>query len=212
VDSSPKLIPLHTRSYDVVAFRRDATTFVLRGEVRDVKPPGLYIRDDPDDLTIHHMVLELGIRVPDLVIVDATARMETHPQPTCPDVMPKYEQIVGLSIARGFNAKIRELFGGPLGCTHTTALLQAMAPVAIQCTWSMNLYDRLEVAELGRPQVFDETTRASVIRSSLNTCHIWAEGGEHHVDVRDAGIVRLALPMQRRLLDLGRDPTDRPSA
>src|SRR5687768_18121340 len=31
------------------------------------------------------------LTVPDLVIVAASAHMETHPQPTCPDVMPAYE-------------------------------------------------------------------------------------------------------------------------
>lgn len=198
---SAELIPLHSRTYDVQAFRRDASTFVLRGEVRDVKPPGLYIEGDPDPLTVHHMVVELAITVPDLVIVEATARMETHPQPACPSVMPAYEQIVGLSIARGFNAKVRELFGGPLGCTHTSALLLAMAPVALQTAWSMNMHARQDA---GTP-VLDDTARAAVIRSSLNTCHIWAEGGAHHLEFRDSGTVPLALPMQVRLRKLGRD-------
>jgi len=202
-----ELIPLHTRNYDVLAFRRDASTLLLRGEVRDVKPPGLYIEDDPEPLTVHHMVIELAVTVPDLVIVEAVARMETHPQPTCPNVMPAYEQIVGLSIARGFNAKVRELFGGPLGCTHTTALLLAMAPVAIQSAWSLNMLGRQEQEG---PRVFDEAARTGVIRSSLNTCHIWAEGGQHHVEIRDGGTLRPALPMQVRLRELGRDPTANP--
>jgi hypothetical protein len=148
------------------------------------------------------MVVELAITVPDLVIVEATARMGTHPQPACPDVMPAYEQIVGLSIARGFNAKVRELFGGPLGCTHTTALLLAMAPVALQTAWSMNMHTRQEAD--GAPGL-DDAARAAVIRSSLNTCHIWAEGGDHHLEFRDSGTVPLALPMKARLRDLGRD-------
>jgi DUF2889 family protein len=196
------LVPLHTRNYDVQAFSKDASTLLLRGEVRDVKPPGLYIADDPDPLTVHHMVVELSITVPDLVIVEASARMETHPQPTCPNVMPSYEQVVGLSIARGFNAKVRELFGGPLGCTHTTALLLAMAPVALQSAWSLNMVNR---QGQDSPPVFDDAARANVIRSSLNTCHIWAEGSEHHLEMRDGGVLRPALPMQVRLRELGRD-------
>lgn len=198
-----ELIPLHTRDYNVSAFRKDAGTLLLRGEVRDVKPPGLYVADDPEPLTVHHMVIELAVTVPDLVIVDASARMETHPQPMCPDVMPRYEQVVGLSIARGFNAKIRELFGGPLGCTHTTALLQAMAPVALQSAWSLNMLNR---TDREGPPVFDATARAGVIRGSLNTCHIWAEGSEHHLDIRDGDTIPPALPMQVRLRKLGRDP------
>jgi hypothetical protein len=200
--SETDLVPLHSRNYDVLAFSKDASTLLLRGEVRDTKPPGLYIADDPEPLTVHHMVIELSITVPDLVIVEASARMVTHPQPTCPNVMPAYEQIVGLSIARGFNAKVRELFGGPLGCTHTTALLLAMAPVAIQSAWSLNMSNR---QGQDGPPVFDDAARAGVIRSSLNTCHIWAEGSEHHVEIRDGGTLRPALPMQVRLRELGRE-------
>jgi hypothetical protein len=44
-----------------------------------------------------------------------------------------------MSIARGFNAKVRELFGSSRGCTHIGALLAAMAPVAIQTGWSMRV-------------------------------------------------------------------------
>lgn len=199
--SAADLVPLHTRNYDVLAFRKDASTLLLRGEVRDVKPPGLYIDDDPDPLTVHHMVIELSVTIADLVIVEASARMETHPQTTCPDVMPAYEQIVGLSIARGFNAKVRQLFGGPLGCTHTTALLVAMAPVALQSAWSLNMLNRQ--GEDG-PRVFDPAAREAVIRSSLNTCHIWAEGSVHHLEVRDQADFPPAIPMQVRLRELGR--------
>lgn len=202
-DGSEELIPLHTRNYDVLAFRKDAGTLLLRGEVRDVKPPGLYIPGDPEPLTVHHMVIELSITVPDLVIVEASARMGTHPQPACPDVMPSYERIVGLSIARGFNAKVRELFGGPLGCTHTTALLLAMAPVALQSAWSLNMLSR---GDEERPRRLDQAARDGVIRSSLNTCHIWAEGSEHHLEIRDNGDIPPAIPMKVRLRELGREP------
>jgi hypothetical protein len=206
-DGGEELIPLHTRNYDVLAFRKDASTLLLRGEVRDVKPPGLYIEDDPEPLTVHHMVIELSITVPDLVIVEASARMEAHPQPTCPNVMPAYGQIVGLSIARGFNAKVRELFGGPLGCTHTTALLLAMAPVALQSAWSLNMLSR---AGEERPRRLDPAAREGVIRSSLNTCHIWAEDGPHHLEIRDSGDIPPAMPMRVRLRQLGREPFDTP--
>ena len=53
---------------------------------------------------------------------------EAHPHTTCPAIIEHYQGLVGLSIARGFTHQVRELFGGPRGCTHTTALLLAMAP------------------------------------------------------------------------------------
>ena len=199
---SEELIPLHTRSYDVVAFRKDATTLLLRGEVRDVKPPGVYIADDPDPITVHHMVVELSIEMPGLEIVDAQVVMETHPHATCPNVLPRYDRIVGLSIARGFNAKVRELFGGPLGCTHTTALLVAMAPVALQSAWSMRALERRDEPD---DVPFDPAQRAQVIRGSINTCHVWEEGGEHHLTMRDSEHIHPAIPMQVRLRELGRE-------
>ena len=66
---------------------------------------------------------------------------ETHPHTECVSIVDAYRGLVGLSITRGFTHKVRELFGGPRGCTHTTALLMAMAPVAVQCIWSMNVVE-----------------------------------------------------------------------
>ena len=46
--------------------------------------------------------------------------------------------------------------------------------------WSMNTLARLET---GRTPRFDPVVEGrSVIRASLNTCHIWAEDGPHHQD------------------------------
>ena len=72
-----------------------------------------------------------------MVIEAAEVVFEAHPHTTCVDIVESYQGLVGLSITRGFTHKVRELFGGPRGCTHTTALLLAMGPVATQCTWSM---------------------------------------------------------------------------
>src|SRR4051812_49539139 len=86
---------------------------------------------------MHHMQVDLEVAFPSMEIVASTVVFESHPHVLCPSITPHYEKLVGLSIARGFTHKVRELFGGPRGGTHTTALLQAMAPVAIQATWSM---------------------------------------------------------------------------
>ena len=200
--SEDGLVPLHTRTYDVAAFRKDAATMLLRGEVRDTKPPGVYITGDPDPLTVHHMVVELELAMPAMDIVVARVVMETHPHETCPAITTSYEQLVGLSIARGFSVKVRELFGGPLGCAHTTALLMAMAPAAIQSAWSMNVLAR---AEVGDRMTFDPAARERVVRASLNTCHVWAEDGPHHRVMREAEQIPPAIPMRVRLRELGRD-------
>ncbi len=128
---------LHQRTYLVRSYREGDDRMRIRGAVQDIKPPGLYVPDDPDALEVHHMVVDLIVEFPSLTIVDANVVMETHPHRECVRIEDHYRNLIGLSIARGFTHKVRELFGGPRGCTHTTALLQAMAPVAIQSMWSL---------------------------------------------------------------------------
>lgn len=171
----PDLPKLHDREYLVSAYQKAPDQVLIRGEVIDTKPPGSYVEEDPDPLRIHHMVVDLTVQYPTLEIVEAEVVMETHPHDDCPKVGPTYQALVGLSIARGFTHKVRELFGGPRGCTHTTALLQAMAPVAHQSVWSMRNKDGGELVELGRKPTPAELRER--MRFNLNTCHVWSDDG-----------------------------------
>ena len=75
VDPDTDLI--HERAYVVRAYRKDAHTLLLRGAVRDQKPPGLYVPNDPEPLTVHHMIVDLHIEVPSLEIVQAKAVLQS---------------------------------------------------------------------------------------------------------------------------------------
>ena len=75
----PDLPLLHTRSYDVNSYMEAPNRLRLRGIVRDVKPAGLYVPEDPDPLTVHHMVVDLVVEVPSMEI-DQTVRGQL-PQP-----------------------------------------------------------------------------------------------------------------------------------
>jgi hypothetical protein len=202
VDASDELI--HERAYVVRAYRNGPELLILRGSVRDQKPPGMYIVDDPEPLTIHHMIVDLTVAVPSLEIVAAKAVLETHPHPTCKRIEDHYDNLVGLSIARGFSNRIRELFGGPRGCTHTTALLQAMAPVAIQSIWSLNMGRRRD--EGGETPFDTDAAREAALMANINTCHVWAEDGEHVAGLRAGEPMDVPLWISRRLDQLGRDP------
>src|SRR3954451_9655575 len=168
---------VHERAYIVRAYRRGLDHLVLRGAVRDQKPAGLYLPDDPDPMTMHHMVVDLQIAVPSLTIEEVDVKLSTHPHDECPGIEQAYQKLVGLSIARGFINKVRELFGGPRGCTHTTALLQAMAPVAIQSMWSFRAAQAAADGREGAPFATPEN-RDQIVAATLNTCHVWAEDGE----------------------------------
>lgn len=202
VDAADELI--HERSYVVRAYRNGSDKLTLRGGVRDQKPPGLYIVDDPEPLTIHHMIVDLTVAIPSLEIVEATVVLEVHPHPECPRIEDHYSKLVGLSIARGFTNKIRELFGGPRGCTHTTALLQAMAPVAIQSIWSLNMGQAR--SEDGATPFSIDAAREAALMANTNTCHVWADDSAHVAGLRAGESMGVPLWISRRFDQLGRDP------
>jgi hypothetical protein len=207
-DDGKPLEVLHDREYRVRAFRKRDDLVLIRGAVRDQKPPGLYIDIDPDPLTIHHMQLDIEVAFPALEIVAASVGFETNPNLECPNIVDHYTKLVGLSISRGFTHRVRELFGGPRGCTHITALLQAMAPVAIQCVWSMRASQaRREDGPSGFGNMTDEQRRG-MWQMNLNTCHVWAEDSEW------IGRLEAGEPMpppefaKERLVKLGVKPDD----
>jgi hypothetical protein len=203
VDATDELI--HERAYIVRAYRKGTDTLILRGSVRDQKPPGAYIADDPEPLTVHHMIVDLEVAVPSLEITGANAVLEVHPHPTCPRIEAHYGNLVGLSIARGFTHKVRELFGGPRGCTHTTALLQAMAPVAVQSLWSFRM---AEARANGQISPFgSQEARQGAVAANLNTCHVWADDGEHVEALRNGEPMDVPLWISKRFNELGRDPS-----
>lgn len=206
VDTNYPLI--HTRQYQVHAFRMSDAKFLLRGVVVDEKPAGLYIENDPDPIWMHHMIVNLEIVYPTFLIEKASVEFKNHPHLGCTNITDHYKKLEGMSIARGFNAKVRELFGSSRGCTHVGALLAAMAPVAIQTGWSMRVESAQSDDDSAKsPEDFQEQ-RVKQFASTINTCHIWDENGEMMSKVRRGEEIEMPLPVVRRLRDLGRDETD----
>ena len=150
----------------------------VRGRLRDTKPLGLGLADG-EPLTIHEMVVDLYVTMPDFVIDQVEATMVVHPYELCTGILDDYQKLVGLSITRGYSRTVRQLFGGPNGCSHVGALLQALGPVAVQASWS--LFTLHEDLALRSSPVDDAEPEESTRRARLNanTCHVWAEGGEH---------------------------------
>jgi Protein of unknown function (DUF2889) len=199
-----QLEPLHDRTYSVRVFRRDAERIVVLGMVHDEKPSGLYVADDPDPLTMHRMRVQLEIDFPALVINHAEVEFDDYPQVPCPMIADDYDALVGVSITRGFTHRVRELFGGPRGCAHVTALLQAMAPAVVQSTWSMGI-----LAQRDAPAGDDASGAQSRQPPPADSCHVWASGGELVTMVERGGPVPTMLTVRTRLGELGRDPDGR---
>lgn len=168
-------ISIHQRSYETEAFDEGDGTMRVVGRLIDTKPQGLGVADG-EPLVIHDMVVEMIVAGETFEILDISTKMNVHPYPQCPKVLESYRQLVGLSIARGYSRKVRELFGGPQGCTHIGALLIALGPVAIQASWGMaRLHE--DPADWSELEVDPEDMQRR-LRLNTNTCHVWSEDGE----------------------------------
>lgn len=198
---------IHNRSYDVASYRVGSDRLRLRGKVQDEKPPGIYIEDDPDPLTVHEMEVDLLLDFPSLEIVEVMVSMQTHPHKGCTAIEPDYQKLVGVSIARGFNRQVKELLGGPRGCTHIGALLQAMAPVAIQSTWSMRSLAQREDPTAVAVELSPEDRKRN-LAYNINTCHIWDEHGEQMRNVMEGVEMEVPVWAEDRLAKLGRSADD----
>jgi hypothetical protein len=180
---------------------------MLRGVVFDEKPAGLYVSHDPDVLWVHHMVVDLTLSFPQLEITNASVTFHERPHTHCTDIVPDYQKLVGLSIARGFNNKVKELFGGPRGCTHIGALLAAMAPVAIQSTWSMRMGSSEGTSRQDRAAMSKEQRRRSYAMN-LNTCHMWDENGTMVNEIDQGLPMEVPLWISKRYKELGMEDAE----
>lgn len=195
---------LHTRTYDVRTYKVTSEQIRLIGTVDDAKPPGLYIEGDPESLGIHRMTVDLLLSYPSLVIEEATVEFQTNPAETCPSIEPTYQQLVGLSIARGFARKVNELFGAQRGCTHIGALLKAMAPVAVQTIYSMQMSESKVPVRWIQPDD-DEATLQQALEFTVNSCHVWDEEGEAVSTILNGGTREAPVWIAQRLRKLGRE-------
>ena len=198
---NPEFPLIHTRRYEVRAFRMAADRLMLRGVVVDEKPAGLYLKGDEQPLWLHHMIVDLEIVYPTFLIEKASATFHEHPHLECTNITDHYKKLEGMSIARGFNAKVKELFAGARGCTHITALLSAMAPVAIQAGWSMRAVTSSD-GQVDAQRNYENRERQ--LAGTINTCHMWDENGALAASVSSGNYTEVPLSVKKRLTELGR--------
>lgn len=193
---------LHNREYRVQSYHLGSDRIMIQGAVRDQKPPGIYIPDDPLPLTIHHMIVTIEVAMPSLEILSAQTEFRTFPNDTCPAIIEHYDNLVGLSLRRGFTHQVRERFGGPRGCSHTTALIQAMAPVAMQ---SFRSHEAVEAMAAGLPHpLVDRPPDDDGAKRLTNTCHVWIEGGDRIRQAETGGVEAQTTVVLQRLQEIER--------
>lgn len=196
-------IPLHTRAISIDAFETDDPDVLeLVGTFEDRRP---WIEAPHQDV-VHRMTLTLEMSVSSMIITAARADMAQFPHVECTDIVPAFEGLVGLSIARGYNKEVQRRFIGVNGCTHLEFLARAMAPAAIQAVASARAKARIRSGRASAPQVMSYMK---------NTCHVWADDGPAIAKIEAGwhpGLVRMPTPSVveiRRLVAESRQDADR---
>ena len=84
-------------------------------------------------LALGHLGVAWLIRGSRAPSAGSQAMLDALPYPGgCDKITPAYRKLIGLSLARDFRKKVRELLGGTQGCTHLTEMLAGMPTAAIQ--------------------------------------------------------------------------------
>lgn len=160
---------IHTRKIDIATYEGLGDTVVVEGILKDdrlfetYRPSGEKIASG----TIHHMIIRLNVKLPQLVVEDIEVEMPTLPEKICMETLECLEPAKGMQIASGFTSNVRTMAGGPKGCNHLVTLLIAMAPAAVQGALSA----------MERKPYNQGLSVQDTLERFKNTCWAWRENG-----------------------------------
>jgi Protein of unknown function (DUF2889) len=158
-------LPVHRRTIDVEVFVRDEHLVVI-GTLADVRP---WASGEFGPRELHRMELAIVVRRADMTITDAVADMKTFPHAECTVIEPKFSELIGLSVARGYTSAVQERFGRERGCSHLEFLARAIGPAVVQSVTSA------AAQQFERGGAYPDGGRALAFLA--NTCHVFIEGG-----------------------------------
>jgi len=146
-------------------FVRDQHLVVI-GTLADVRP---WASGEFGPRELHRMELAIVVRRSDLMITDAVADMQTFPHAECTDIEPKFSELIGLSVARGYTSAVQERFGRERGCSHLEFLARAVGPAVVQSVTSA------AAQQFEKGEGYPGGERA--LGFLTNTCHVFIEDG-----------------------------------
>jgi hypothetical protein len=161
---------LHSRNIEVTTYDYDEQRMIVEGSLKDdrFQESHAITGEKFPSGVIHHMAIRLLVNCSTLLIEDIDVDLISIPREACRETIGCLAPIKGLTITKGFTAKVKKLAGGKRGCTHLVELILAMAPAAIQ---GYATYQSRKQA------VFDPDRAKMILQFLVNTCHAWREDG-----------------------------------
>ena len=161
--------PIHTRAIECKSYRRSDGLWDIEGHLTDVKAYP-FLNDFRGEVKAGEPLHDMWIRLTvdrEFIVQQVEAVTEAGPYALCPVILPSFQKLKGLKIGPGWNRRVRENLGGARGCAHLVDMLKPMATVAFHTVrWS-------DSAPSNSDREPDK-----LVRPPVNTCHVWASGGE----------------------------------
>lgn len=124
---------------------------------------------------LHHMVVRMKLKIPELVICDIETELHAVPREGCHAIHDSLKALEGERLEKGFTRRVREILGGVRGCTHLNHLVITMAPAAMQGYFALNA-SRVHVSQKDR--VREESRLRGMERMLAGSCYAWSEDSE----------------------------------
>jgi len=163
----------HRRSIEMATYPAGENHIITHGRLHDIRLKDYYkfTGERVDSGTLHDMEIILLLKTPRLIIEDIEVIINTVPREDCLLIEKSLNKIIGMSISGGFSAKVREISGGTLGCTHLVHLLTTMAPAIRQGYWAYVFQKDVSKTQ--------NDSRSESLSSGLkDSCFAWREEGE----------------------------------
>ena len=171
-DNQPSRRHMHTRSIQCDGFLRDDGLWEVEAWLRDVKPfpqPAGRFREElkPGD-PVHDIGLRLAIDET-MTIRETEAMMRATPYPTCIEVEPILQRLVGERIGPGWREAVRRKIGRLETCTH---LMELLGPAVTTLYQTMSHGTKPE----GRDSLEDQKNSGRR-PFFIGGCHSWRTDG-----------------------------------
>ena len=117
---------MHTRSIECNGYLRDDGLWEVEARMRDTKPfsqsASRYREELKPGDPVHDIALRLAVD-DNMTIQEAQATMRATPYPTCIEVEPILQRLVGERIGNGWRKVVQSKLGRLESCTHLSELL-----------------------------------------------------------------------------------------